>query len=279
MAADAGGISNLLYVSDDGDNFLYVFALPKGKLVGTITGFLGIAGLCSDSQGNVFVTDYQLAEIKEYRHGGTEPIAVLNDSRNSPIGCSVDPTTGNLAVANEMTETSSGAGGPGDVAIYPNAKGHPKFYGDPNIAYLADDSYDGAGNLYVSGLADSYAYSDFAVLHKRGSKLEHLALDQSFSGYSYLQSDGQYLAVASQNGDQIYQFRIKGTKGTEFGKTTLAGVSSIFDFWIQNHELYAPVISDDKRMVGFYSYPKGGQPTKTLLGFVYAFGATVSHRP
>ena len=62
MAADAGGIRNLLYVSDDGDNFLYVFALPKGKLVGTITGFLGIAGLCSDSQGNVFVTDYQLAE-------------------------------------------------------------------------------------------------------------------------------------------------------------------------------------------------------------------------
>ena len=71
------------------------------------------------------------------------------------------------------------------------------------MVYVADDSYDAKGNLYVSGAEDSYGYSNFAVLQKRGSKLEHLALDQSFGGYSSLQSDGQYLAVASQNGAKI----------------------------------------------------------------------------
>ena len=66
MAAAAKGISNLLYVSDDGDDFLYVFGLPGGKLVGTIPGFRAIAGVCSDAQGNVFVADSEAASVKEY---------------------------------------------------------------------------------------------------------------------------------------------------------------------------------------------------------------------
>ena len=279
MAREGPRMGPLLYVSDDGDNLLYVFSLPGGKLVGTITGFFAIRGACSDKAGNVFVVDYEAASIKEYRHGAKEPIAVLNDPEGFPWGCSVDPTTGNLAVANLQTVNGSNKTEPGDISIYTNAKGKPQDYADSNMAEVSFDSYDGKGNLYVSGVGDSGQNSTFAVLHKAGSKLTDLTLNQSFSSFSALQWDGQYLAVASRNDANIYRFKINGTKGTKIGAFTLVGASSVYDFWIQDNELYAPVLSNSQPMVGFYSYPKGGRPMKRLLGFASAYGVTVSLRP
>ena len=280
MSPDASRQSRLLYVSDDSDNDLYVFSLPGGKLVGTITGFLGLAGVCSDAKGNVFAVDYQNASIKEYRHGGNEPIAVLNDPNATPLSCSVDRSTENLAVTNQIT-TVSGATEPGDVAIYSKAQGTPQTLYDANMVYVSFDSYDSAGNLYVSGVAPSYQDSTFAVLDKGGTKLKDLTLNQAFccDQSSAVQWDGQYLAVANETGDETYQFSIKGTGGMEVGTTTLAATSRIFGFWIQSHNLYAPVVSNGQPMLGFYAYPGGGQPTKSLFGFASAFAATVSLRP
>src|SRR5579863_4376250 len=47
---------DLLYVSDD-SGVVYVLTYPAGKLVGTLSGFGGPGGLCSDAKGNVFITD------------------------------------------------------------------------------------------------------------------------------------------------------------------------------------------------------------------------------
>jgi hypothetical protein len=281
MSPDATNLRRLLYVSDSGDNDVYVFSIPHGRLVGTLTGFRGAAGVCSDKAGNVFVVDYQAAGIKEYRHGGKLPIAVLNDPNASPIACSVDPTTGNLAVTNQQTVNGSGRTEPGNVVIYAHARGTPQAYTDPNMVYVSFDSYDSTGDLYISGVATSYEDSAFALLSKGGSKLKELMLNQAFccAQESAVQWDGQYLAVASQTDAKIYQFTISGTSGTKVGTTSLAGASSVFGFWLQNHELYAPVTSNSQTMVGFYSYPSGGTPTKALLGFDFAFGATVSLRP
>lgn len=276
MARRALRMGPLLYISDDDDNFLYVFSLPGGKLVGKITGFQAIRGACSDKEGNVFVVDYEASSIKEYRHGAKEPIAVLNDPDGFPWGCSVDPTTGNLAVANLQTVNGSDETEPGDVSIYTNAKGKPRDYADPGIAEIISDSYDTKGNLYVSGVEGHCA---FVMLHKGSSKLKGLYLNHSFDESCSVQWDNRYLAVANVLDGKIYRFIVNGTKGTKVGTTRLAGVSSVSDFWIQNHELYAPVIADDQSMVGLYSYPSGGKPTKTLLGFASAFGATVSVLP
>ena len=58
--------------------------------------------------------------ILEFAHGGTQPIATLLGVRcEFPNGCSVDPTTGNLAVTNY----SSNPAGPGSIAIYTGARG------------------------------------------------------------------------------------------------------------------------------------------------------------
>ncbi|MGP8101387.1 MAG: hypothetical protein ACLQHL_11645 [Candidatus Cybelea sp.] len=280
IARDASRLKGpLLYVSDGGDNFLYVFSLPGGQLVEKITGFRAIAGLCSDKEGNVFVVDFDAASVKVFPHGRKEPTAVLNDPDADPTGCSVDPTTGNLAVTNDITVTGSDMEEPGDVAIYKNAKGTPQDYADPNMVYVSSDSYDSTGDLYVSGVADSYQNSSFAVLYKGRSKLKDLTLNQSFSAYSLLQWDGQYLAVASENDAQMYRFKINGATGTKVGTTKLVGASAVYGFWIQNNELYAAGVSNDQPMVGFYPYPRGGKPTKTLLGFSSALSATVSVLP
>src|SRR5580700_3757619 len=43
---------NLLYVSGN-SGYVYIFSFPKGKLVGTLTGFQEVAGVCADAAGNV----------------------------------------------------------------------------------------------------------------------------------------------------------------------------------------------------------------------------------
>src|SRR5580704_9380706 len=94
-----GSSSALLYISSPSNGNVYFLTYPKGKLVGTLTGFQEPFGLCSDTAGNVFIPDSEAGDVVEYAHGGTSPIVTLNDVGYLPADCSVDPLTGNLAVA------------------------------------------------------------------------------------------------------------------------------------------------------------------------------------
>ena len=89
----------------------------RGKLVGTFDvgfgGSYGESGDCTDANGNVFISNDD--NVFEYAHGGTEPIATLDLPGSNAIGCSVDPTTGNLAVV------FSGSGK--NVAVVPRCPG------------------------------------------------------------------------------------------------------------------------------------------------------------
>jgi hypothetical protein len=87
---------DLLYISDYYG--VHVFSYPKGQYVGDINAF-GY-GLCSDRAGDVFVADAPNRQLYEYRHGSTKRLQTLYDNYVdfNPINCSVDPTTGNLAV-------------------------------------------------------------------------------------------------------------------------------------------------------------------------------------
>jgi len=274
MARDATRLRRLLYVSDLSDNNVYVWSLPEGRLVGTLTGNDGPTGECSDSAGDVFVTDFFIKQIREYRHGAKSPAAILNDPNYTPLDCAVDPTTGNLAVTNE------GPYGPGNVAIYAHAKGKPAYYTGSNISQYGFDSYDQAGNLYADGSPPSSGNIAFAMLPKGSGTFESLNLNSTFCCNSPgLQWDGTHLVVASLTTAKLYQFAISGNSGTLVGSTKLAGSSHVQQFWIQNKQLYAPVITNSVPMVRFYAYPAGGKPTKTLLGFLGPYGTTVSLRP
>jgi len=132
---------DLLYVADS-TGFVCAFTYPKGKQVGQL-GVDASGGLCSDKEGNVFVTDLPGEEVVEYAHGGTEPIATLFPDVE-PNGCSVDPVTGNLATVNRDGSYKSES----SVSIFEGASGNPTKYNDPELGGLTC-SYDDQGNLFV----------------------------------------------------------------------------------------------------------------------------------
>ena len=144
---------DLLYVAT-GDN-VYVLSYPGGKLVGS----LGITGnnLCSDARGDVFIPTSGY-DVVEYAHGGNSPIETLADG-DIPLGCAVDPTTGNLAVTNE-------ASGAGEVAIFPKAKEPSTWHRDPDIGTFGLCGYDDRGNLFVDGSGSG----NFLAIPPRGAK-------------------------------------------------------------------------------------------------------------
>ena len=73
---------------------------PRGEPRLKLTGFATPYGECVDEKGDVFILNFDGESIVEYAHGGTAPIATLNDPGEKPSGCSVNPATGDLAVTN-----------------------------------------------------------------------------------------------------------------------------------------------------------------------------------
>lgn len=264
------GHSDLLYVTDTVSQDVYVFSYPSGTLLQTLTGFQDPAGECVDASGDVFVANTGASDVIEYAHGGTMPKATLKDSGFFPVGCSIDPTTGNLAVTNFPIASD----GQGTVVIYKHAKGHPTgHYTDPAISAMLLCGYDGSGNLFVDGLTRASAF-EFVELHSGATKLTKISLNQSISSAGAVQWDGKYVAIGDQSTNTIYQFAISGKKGTKVGSTALGGASQVFQFWIEGSKVIGPDsgVSD----VGIWKYPAGGAALKTIGGVYAPLGATVS---
>lgn len=271
MAPDARR-RDLLYVSDSfpyGSNDVFVYSYPRGKLKGKLTGFNEPSGQCVDKAGNVFITNFGASQILEYAHGGKSPINTLSDPGYYPLGCSIDPTTGNLAVTNRLSTSFTA----GDVAIYPHASGTPKSYTDPNFYYYEFCGYDNQGNLYIDGTTKGSAL-EFATLPSGGASFSTLTLNQGIGFPGGVQWDGTHLAIGDQSAAVIYEFAISGSSGTKVGSTPLTGSKDVVQFWIHG----AKVIGPDAGLkdVGYYNYPAGGSPTKTITGLGEPVGATIS---
>jgi DNA-binding beta-propeller fold protein YncE len=275
MAADATN-QDLFYISDRGTNEVYAYSYPQGTLEGALTDFRSPAGLCVDKAGDIWVSEQGSGKIKEYAHGGTKAIAVLDDPGEVPVSCAVDPTTGNLAVANYYRRRESNQG---SIAIFTGAKGKPTFYMGPLGLYGYFCGYDDKGNLFVDGTSHESGGFLFEELAKGSARLRNITLTGGtiyFPGQ--VQWDGKYVAV----GDQTYQrkpgasaiFRTTGAGGKIVGVTTLTGYGDVVEFWIERNTLVAPNYS--ARLALLYKYPAGGFPKRTVTGLRQPFGAVVS---
>ena len=94
--------SDLVYTSDFEGN-VYVYTLPALTFVGELAALgANTVNLCSDAKGHVFVPVQNggSGEVLEFEHGGTTPIASISDTYE-PLSCAVDPSSGDLALANE----------------------------------------------------------------------------------------------------------------------------------------------------------------------------------
>jgi hypothetical protein len=272
--------ADLLYVTDADDNDAYMVSLPSGKLVGKLTGFDQPTGDCVDSSGNVFIVDSQNSEIREYKHGAKRAFNVLDDHPYIPIGCSLDPMTGNLAVANCCGHTAMGS-----VAVYAHARGNPKFYVDSSVEIYWYCSYDSRGDLFVDGIGrNSYQFALLEIPAGRHG-FTSISLKPAIEGDVSLPLlwDGDDLAIASPSSGTLEQFQIRGHRGTRIHVTRLDGVSAVYGaFWIarsgKTRTLYAPIVANSIASIGVYHYPSGGKPIADLYAVVSPFAAAVSVR-
>ena len=277
MTPDAKNV-DLLYISDAGSGDLYVYSYPGAKLKGTLTGLDAPEGVCVDKSGDVWVANTGAMDIVEYAHGGTSPIATLSDPGYFPLGCSVDLTTGNLAVTNVCEEVSGQCVADGDVLVYANAKGTPASYADSAVTQPFFCGYDDKENLYVDGLYNDTDFA-FSELPRGSSSFTNITLNETMYQPAGVQWDGKYVAVGTYwaYDDIVLDFRIKGTQGklARPGGTPLDGATQVVQFWIQGKVIIGPNHGRSGSVM-FWHYPAGGSPFKTLDAFTTPIGATVS---
>jgi hypothetical protein len=269
----------LLYLSagQGGESgFVKVFSYPQGKLVGTVTGLYEPFGECVDSSGDVFVVAYanpslNASNIYEYAHGGTTPIATLNDP-GVGWGCSVDPTTGNLAVTGgDPSYPDEGA-----VAIYAAAQGTPTMYYSSAFKAFGNCGYDNTGNLYLDGALVSTQIG-FARLAGGSQSIQTISLNKpiyTVGGFlPSVQWDGNNVTISSFPNKEgtgtllIYQLKISGNSATVKGTSELKSqkhVGHLGQTWIFEKTVVGAEDGDNFGKASYWNYPEGGKPTSTI---------------
>jgi hypothetical protein len=268
---------DLLYVVDSFGKRVDVYTYPGQSPVMTLTGFDEPSALCTDKAGDVFVTDLGAGDIVEYAHGGSSPIATLSDPDSSPMSCSVDPTTGDLAVANSYVPSHKDDYG--DIAIYKHARGAPRIYEDyPKIRFFESCAYDDKGNLYAVG--EIASANGLAVMPKGSTSFTIVTLNEGSDWvWGGLQWDGKYLALQryNRNRNAIYRIAVSGSTGTVVARVPTRGTKFIGGFWIAGNTVVVPNGLRRVDQIGTWRYPAGGQPeTEFKVKGTYFIAAVVS---
>lgn len=274
----------LLYVSN-ADGIVNVYRYWQHTLVGELTDFTNPQGECTDSAGDVYITDYGSDDIVEYAHGGTSPMRTINDSPYKPYGCAVDRKTGNLAVAN-LSQASYYSSG--NLAIYKHAKGTPVYYTAKDFTNVVACAYDNYGDLLATGYY-SYYYgyyqeTEFGYLARNSKTLELINLPPYTSSYYWpsvqgVAWDGKYWMVTSYSTLYLYSIDIKPV---EVGTVTVKGnngpVALYFAPATKRATQAVGTLSDESTdEVNYWNYPAGGSPIDTLThGLAEPYGIAIS---
>jgi hypothetical protein len=264
-----------------------VLSYPDGALEATLAGFKEPGGLCSDARGNVFVTDYKASDIVEYAHGGTSPIGTLKDSGYHPMGCSVDPTTGNLAVANFYCIYPCKTRG--NVAVYAHAQGSPAIYYDASIPWFYYCTYDSRGNLFADGDVPAPGFL-ITELPAGGSALRNITVKNAPYDAGGIQWDGTYLAVQTLGEYQrkgptvIDRVRVSGGTGSIVSSIHLYSgrrdlhQRNFSEYWIQGNAIIGA--DGAHAEIGIWPYPQGAKrPAHVIRQGTNGYAVTISVAP
>jgi hypothetical protein len=266
MAPEAKS-EDLLYISDYYG--VHAYSFPKGRHVGNIDAF-GY-GLCTDKKGDVFVTDEEAYRVYEYAHGSTQLLNTFSDIYVdfNPVDCSVDPTTGNLAVTSADSTF---------VVVFPNAENEPKaYYEDMRYVDMAWCAYDNKGDLFVDQIFSKNHRRNFiGELPKGATQFANYLLDHRINHPGGIQFDGKHVAIEDLKRNIVYRLHFSGSQAVVVGGTRLQGTTLVQQYWIQGTTLIGP---DNNSAVYFWKYPGGGSPVSSIQGFTLDYGSTVSVSP
>jgi hypothetical protein len=278
----SAGAEDLVYVSDLDAGVVNVFTYPGGQQVGSLAGFQNPQGECADAKGNVWLSSSAQSEMVEYAHGGTNPINRLTIIDQLPIGCSVDPTTGALAVTSYCESQNAVCVGNGSVFVYTNIRKQPVqyFVGSAKLDYFP--AYDPHGNLFADVDLTGLGNFGLAELKKGANAFTPTILDREVYFPGGLEWSGKYLAVGDQEAggqhtSSVHQVAIAGAHGKIVSTTRLQGSGDVVQFWIQGSTIVVPNIGDGvPNDIRLYQYPAGGSATVFGSGVAPPYGAAVS---
>jgi hypothetical protein len=240
-----------------------ILSFPQGVPTGAISGFVEPEGECVDAAGDVFITDSKTGEISVFAHGGVVPIRTLTYAHAQPNDCSVDPTSGDLAVTNSLFSRKPHSA----VAIFAGAQGAPREYA--HAAFQTEYcGYDNHGNLYLDG---SDRRTEVAELPRGGSTIVNARLDQPIARQGSIQWDGQQLVFAWTNPPVAYRVSFSGRNGKIVGSTKLDGTTGLSRVWIQGDKILGA-----GSYVYLWQYPAGGSPIGRYEGFSEPMDAVVT---
>jgi hypothetical protein len=270
MSPDAKNIKSLLYVAGAVTGTVYVYDFKTRELVGELSGFDQPSGECVDGVGDIWITDYMGGTVTEYAHGGSSALTTLR-AGTLQTTCSIDPTTGNLAV---------GSFSPGQIYVWKKARGTPKVYASTACSSLWGPGYDNKGNLFVEAASEGSAVFVCWLPHG-GKSLTIIPFNQTINYGAGTMWDGEYITFADQSfGGSELQAGVYQAKLNSSGSLVLVGKTALPDP-CGNSDVLAPFIvgrknTPDNREQGFaatgsnnscltnvdiWPYPAGGDPS------------------
>jgi hypothetical protein len=197
-------------------------------------------------------------EIVEYGVGSEKPIKTLAVTGGEPSDCTVDPTTGDLAVP--LANTSS-------IVIFTKGSGSGQVVAD-QLDHSVSSTYDAQGNLFVDGYSDNK--NALSELPRKSTQFKKLSFSNKLTvdlwGDLRLRWDGTYLAMYYFNNgiDAIYRYRINGSKAKLVGTVNLGGVNICGQFWVWSQAGLLFCADSDEPYVDVWDYPAGGSPIAHL---------------
>jgi len=281
-ASDAGG--PLLYVahrlSGQSETVVSIISLSRGKELARITGYTNISGVCSDDSGNVWVPNMRGRRwyIDKFARGSTKVIDELTPHPRLSLGaCTVDPSSGNLAV---MGTNRYGAN---EALIWSGPPaGKPAMYSVPFCTVSA--GYDDADNLFITGWACGSTFNAFfGELAKGSGKVAFIKIDQQTGPYGGVQWDGQYLAVALavHEHSKIYRVQVSGTTGNVVGvvrpqRFYVGFFGSVSGLFVLHHGTIIGTAGKRGDGVWAWPYPAGGKRTQPIARYESITGIALS---
>jgi hypothetical protein len=262
---------DLLYVSNFKRSEVDYFSYPAAKLVGKLSSLHDISGLCSDAAGNVWVVTQTntLGTLVEYAHGGNQPIATLSIPGQDPLGCTVDQSTGSLAVVHDVS----------DVSIYQNEQGSPQTYGDGDLGFVNSLTYDTNDDLFLYGskLIGDSRLPVLGELPNGGTSFSNVTFHQRVLLKTFAQWYGKDILLSGITGitgrkdgrtetEKVWKVTVSqsGLKVAGVTSFDVVGKSGIGQSaWLQGTTL----IQQDQtggNEVYFFSFTAGGAPIKTI---------------
>jgi hypothetical protein len=277
----SGSNGDLIYLTTT--RGIIIASYAQGRVVGSISWYSRGNYICSDpTNGNVFIREGDT--IYEYAHGAVSPMATLTLSGYYITGgCSVDPTTGNLAQA----AVSQGRDPKAVVLVYSGGQGAPTPYADKRIQTFGYPAYDDAGNLFVP--ANLKRVFRIAELPTGKSAFTLIKTPNVTGVVSKIQWVGRYLALElhyDSGGNAIDQIQISGRRGRVVSSTPILRAASAY-FWIQDGSvvgLSSRIRLHNDQALAIWPYPSGGEPSDKFYGMTKgrkdrAYDVTVSIAP